>query len=103
MITQASGKLDEAEAAFTESYTHARLIEQKGLMSRALLGLAEVARMRGDVARATTLAEEALAIGITWDIPTILTLLGHLARALLCGRAAALYHPTELPRDWAGA
>lgn len=86
MIAQASGKFDEAEAAFAESYTHARLIEQKGLMSRALLGLAEVARMRGDVARATVLAEEALAhaqaIGITWDIPTILTLLGHLAREL---------------------
>jgi predicted ATPase/transcriptional regulator with XRE-family HTH domain len=86
MIAQASGKLDEAEAAFTESYTHARLREQKGLMSRALVGLAEVARMRGDLAHAKALAEEALAqaqtIGITWDIPTILTLLGHLAREL---------------------
>jgi tetratricopeptide (TPR) repeat protein len=86
MIAHASGKLDEAEAAFTESYTHARLREQKGLMSRALVGLAEVARMRGDAVHATALAEEALAqaqaIGITWDIPTILTLLGHLAREL---------------------
>jgi tetratricopeptide (TPR) repeat protein len=53
MIAQASGKLDEAETAFTESCTHARLIEQRGLMSRALFQLADVARMRGDVARAT--------------------------------------------------
>jgi len=84
MIAQASGKLDEAEAAFTESYTHARLIEQSGLMSRALSGLADVARMQGDAARATALLEEALAnaqaIGITWDIPIITTMLGHLAR-----------------------
>jgi len=84
MIAQASGKLDEAEAAFTESYTHARLTEQSGLMSRALFHLADVARMRGDVARATALLEEALAnaqaIGITWDIPIITTMLGHLAR-----------------------
>ena len=83
MIVQASGKLDEAEAAFTESYTHARLIEQGGLMSRALFGLADVVRMQGDAARATALLEEALAnsqaIGITWDIPIITTMLGHLA------------------------
>ena len=83
MIAQASGKLDEAEAAFTESYTHAGLIEHSGLMSRAQVHLAELARMRGDVTRATALSEEALAraqaIGITWDIPIITTLLGHLA------------------------
>jgi len=83
MIAQASSKLDEAEAAFTESYSHARLIEQSGLMSRALSHLAELARMRGDVTRATALSEEALAraqaTGITWDIPIIVTLLGHLA------------------------
>jgi predicted ATPase/DNA-binding XRE family transcriptional regulator len=36
MIAQASGKLDEAEAAYTESYTHARLIEHSGLLSAAL-------------------------------------------------------------------
>ena len=84
MIAQASDKLEEAEVAYTESYTHARLIEQSGLMSRALVYLADVARMRGDVARATALLEEALAsaqaIGMTWDIPIITTLLGHLAR-----------------------
>ena len=84
MIAQASGNLDEAEATFTESYTHARLTEQRGLMSRALFGLADLARMRGDLVRATALLEEALAnaqaIGITWDIPIITTLPGHLAR-----------------------
>jgi predicted ATPase/transcriptional regulator with XRE-family HTH domain len=84
MIALESGETDEAEAAFMESYTHARQIEQGGLMSRALSGLADVARMRGDVARATTLSEEALtnaqSIGITWDIPIMMTLLGHLAR-----------------------
>jgi len=39
--------------------------------------------VRGDLARATTLLEEALAlaqtIGITWDIPIYITLLGQLA------------------------
>jgi tetratricopeptide (TPR) repeat protein len=84
MIAQASGKLDEAETVFTESYTHARLIEQRGLMTRALVHLADVARMRGDVARATALSEEALASeqasGMTWDIAITTTLLGDLAR-----------------------
>src|SRR5258708_20242460 len=78
MIAQASGKLDEAEAAFTESYTHARLTEQSGLMSRALFHLADVARMRGDVARPTPLLEEALsnaqAIRIPSPIPIIPTI-----------------------------
>ena len=83
MIAQASGKLDEAETAFTESYAHARLREHRGLLSRALFNLGDLARMRGDVARATALLEEALAnaqaIGLTWDIPIAMTLLGHLA------------------------
>jgi predicted ATPase len=84
MIAQALGRLDEAELAFTESYTHARSIEHRGLISRALFSLADLARMRGDVARATVLLEEGLAsakaFGITWDIPIAMTLLGHLAR-----------------------
>jgi predicted ATPase/DNA-binding XRE family transcriptional regulator len=83
MIAQSSGKLDEAKAAFAESYTYARLIEQSGLMGRALFGLADLARMRGDVAEANGLLEEALAIaqasGMTWDIAIYTTLLGHLA------------------------
>jgi predicted ATPase/transcriptional regulator with XRE-family HTH domain len=84
MVAQASGKLAEAEASFTESYTHARLIEQSGLMGRALYHLADVALVRDDWARATSLSEEALAnaqaAGATWDIAIITTLLGHLAR-----------------------
>jgi predicted ATPase/transcriptional regulator with XRE-family HTH domain len=82
MIAQARGKLNEAETAFTASYTHASQIGQSGLMSRALVGLAELAGMRGNVASAITLLEEALAnattAGMTWDIPVILTLLGHM-------------------------
>jgi predicted ATPase/transcriptional regulator with XRE-family HTH domain len=84
MIAQASGKLDEAEVAFTESYTHARLIEHNGLISHALILLGDLARMQGDVARATVLLEEALvgvqASGMTWDIPMTMALLGQLAR-----------------------
>jgi len=83
MIAQANSKLDEAGAAFTESYTHARMIEHRGLISHALILLGDLARMQGDVARATTLLEEALAgvqaSGMTWDIPMTLALLGHLA------------------------
>src|SRR5207248_9640810 len=55
-----------------------------GLLSAALSFLGGLAGMRGDITRATALLEEALAqalaIGITWDIPTYMTLLGHLAR-----------------------
>ncbi|MFL5591769.1 MAG: ATP-binding protein [Ktedonobacteraceae bacterium] len=83
MIAQANGKLDEAEAAFTESSTHARMIEHSGLISHVLILLGDLARMQGDVARATALLEEALAgvqaSGMTWDIPMAMALLGHLA------------------------
>ncbi|MGH2497138.1 MAG: ATP-binding protein [Ktedonobacteraceae bacterium] len=83
MIAQANGKLDEAEAAYTESSRYARMIEQNGLLSRTLFHLGELARMRGDMARATALLEEAQAlaqaVGMTWDIPIYMTLLGHLA------------------------
>jgi len=114
MIAQESGKLDEAEGAFTESYARARRIEQRGLMSRALAGLADGARMRGDGARATALLEEALtnaqAIGLTWDIPIMITLLGHLARqqqnyALATARyreALALFRTFSSPLYTAG-
>src|SRR2546421_4628249 len=61
MIAQANGKLDEAERAFTESYTLARQLKQSGLMSRALSHLADLARMRSEVEHATALLEEALA------------------------------------------
>ena len=83
MIAQANGKLDEAEAAYTQSSTHARMIEHRGLISHVLILLGDLARMQGDVARATALLEEALvgvqASGMTWDIPMTMALLGHLA------------------------
>ncbi len=82
MIAQVSGKLDEAEAAFTASYMHACQIGQSGLMSRALVGLAELAGIRGNVASAIAHLEEAhtnaTTTGMTWDIPVIMTLLGHM-------------------------
>jgi tetratricopeptide (TPR) repeat protein len=84
MIAQASGKLDEAEAAYTESAVHARLNGQSGLVSRALSHLGELAGMRGDLTRAAAFLKEAVVlaqtIGMTWDIPISLTSLGHLAR-----------------------
>src|SRR2546421_712836 len=83
MIAQANGKLDEAEAAYTQSSTHARMIEHHGLISHVLILLWDLARIQGDVSLATALLEEALAgvqaSGMTWDIPMTLALLGHLA------------------------
>ena len=114
MIAQASGKLDEAEIAFSESYRHARMIEHNGLMCRALVHLGELAKIRGDVTRATALSEEALAsaqaVGMTWDIAITTTLLGHLARqqqnyakAKACYREAlALYRTFGSPTYTAG-
>ncbi|MFL5661900.1 MAG: ATP-binding protein, partial [Ktedonobacteraceae bacterium] len=84
MIAQANGKLDEAERAFTDSYTLARQLKHSGLMSRVMSHLSDVASMRGDLERATALLEEALAnvrvSGMTWDIPIMTAMLGHLAR-----------------------
>lgn len=100
MIAQASGKLDEAEAAFTESYRYARLTEQGGLISRALSGLADLASLRGDMAHATALLEEALvrvqAMGMTWDIPIIATLLGHVAHQQQNYTMAKMYYRQAL-------
>ncbi|MBA2284396.1 MAG: hypothetical protein H0W02_02830 [Ktedonobacteraceae bacterium] len=83
MIAQASGKIDEAATAYTESYHYARLTGHSGLKSRALSHLADLASTRGDVGHSTALLEEALinaqASGMTWDIPSIKTMLGHLA------------------------
>ena len=88
MIAQANGKLDEAERAFTESYTLARQLKHSGLTSRALSHLADLARMRSEVEHATALLEEALAnahvSGMTWDIPIMTTMLGQLARQQQC-------------------
>src|SRR5712691_4141395 len=52
-------------------------------MSRAMSHLSDVASMRDDLERATELLEEALAnarvSGMTWDIPIMTAMLGHLA------------------------
>ncbi len=86
-IALAGGAEDEAAAYFTESYAAAKRAKDAGdthQISLALLNLGELARKRGDVARATEFLEEALAdvraIDMTWGIANILTLLGHLAR-----------------------
>ena len=84
MIAQANGKLDEAERAYIESDTLARQLKHSGLMSRATSHLSDVASMRGDLEHAIALLEEALAnarvSGMTWDIPIMTAMLGHLAR-----------------------
>jgi len=86
-IALATGSEDEAATYFTESYAAAKRAEDAGVThqtSRALLNLGELARKRGDVARAAEFLEEALAdvraLDMTWGIANILTLLGHLAR-----------------------
>lgn len=86
-IALSGGAEDEAAAYFTESYAAAKRAKDAGdtyPISLALLNLGELARKRGDVARATEFLEEALAdvraIDMTWGIANILTLLGHLAR-----------------------
>jgi tetratricopeptide (TPR) repeat protein len=86
-IALALGAEDEAATYFTESYVAAQRAKDAGdphQISLALLNLGELARKRGDVARATEFLEEALAnvraIDMTWGIANILTMLGHLAR-----------------------
>src|SRR5207237_8864460 len=83
MIAQANGKLDEAERTYIESDALARQLKHSGLMSRATSHLSDVASMRGDLEQATALLEEALAnarvSGMTWDIPIMTAMLGHLA------------------------
>jgi predicted ATPase/DNA-binding XRE family transcriptional regulator len=82
-IAQQGGNLDEAEACFEKSDEHATLGGSPDLRGITLRNLAELARMRGDLMRATTLYEQALAIvqaiGMTFGVALITTLLGHLA------------------------
>lgn len=86
-IALAAGKEDEAATYFTASYEAAKRARDAGdshQLSLALLNLGELARRRGDLARATELLEEALAdvraMDMTWGIANNLTLLGHVAR-----------------------
>jgi tetratricopeptide (TPR) repeat protein len=106
-ILLAGGAEEEAATYFTESYAAAKragdhpgsihplsrsLAERDAAAKRAgapptmglaLLNLGELARKRGDLARAREFLEEALAsvraVDMTWGIANILTLLGHLA------------------------
>ena len=82
-IAQRNGNLDEAATYLVESDEHATLGEFPDLRGFTLRNLAELARMQGDLARATTLYEEALAVaralGMTFGVALIMTMLGHLA------------------------
>jgi predicted ATPase/DNA-binding XRE family transcriptional regulator len=82
-LAQMRGKLDEAATYFTESDMHARQTEHLSIRGTALGNRAELTRIQGDVPQATALFEEALsglqAMGMTFGIAGITTLLGHLA------------------------
>lgn len=79
MIAQVGGLLDEAQNHFESCYEYA----QGGLVSRALAHLAELAQLRGDLTGAMSLAQDALlraqAMGTTWDVAHIASLLGKVA------------------------
>ena len=83
LVAQMRGKLDEAASSFTESDMHARQTEHVSIRGTALGNRAELARMQGDMVQATALFEEALsgvqALGMTFAMAGITTLLGHLA------------------------
>jgi tetratricopeptide (TPR) repeat protein len=82
-IAQSGGTLDGAVAFFAKSDEHATLGGFPDLRGITLRNLAELARMRGDLVRATALYEEALAVvrvmGMTFGVALLTTLLGHLA------------------------
>ncbi|HEX9067457.1 MAG TPA: helix-turn-helix domain-containing protein, partial [Ktedonobacterales bacterium] len=84
LVAQASGKLEQAAHAFTESYVFAGRAGRRDLRMRALVQLGELARQRGDSARAEALLTDALAEAHAsagaWDEAIITTLLGHVAR-----------------------
>ena len=78
------GKSDEATSYFTACANHASLSGNIASKSRALMNLAESARLQGDFANATTHLEEALAIaqdvGMIWGMANVMTMLGHIAQ-----------------------
>ncbi|HLZ23699.1 MAG TPA: hypothetical protein VKQ30_16435, partial [Ktedonobacterales bacterium] len=83
LVAQASGKLERAAHAFTESYVFAGRAGRRDLRTRALVQLGELAGQQGDTARAESLLSEGLdearASKAAWDEAVITTLLGHLA------------------------
>jgi predicted ATPase/transcriptional regulator with XRE-family HTH domain len=83
LIAQAEDRIDQAATFYDESYRHSKIAKHSGLETRALVNLGELARIRGDVVRARSYLEEALAnaqaLGAKWDVVRITTLLGHLA------------------------
>jgi tetratricopeptide (TPR) repeat protein len=83
LIAQASGRLEQAAHAFTESYVFAGRAGRRDPRTRALVQLGELARQRGDTARAEALFTEGLAEArehaAAWDEAIMTTLLGHLA------------------------
>jgi tetratricopeptide (TPR) repeat protein len=80
-IAQRDGNLDEAATCFVASDEYARLAGFPDLRGFTLRNLAELARMQGDLVRATRLYEEALAVaratGMTFGVALIMTMLGH--------------------------
>ncbi len=114
MIAQAKGAIADAQAAFAESLAYGRTSGQTGLVARAMMHVADVAALQGNVVAATSLAEEALAAardaGMTWDVALLTTRLGHLARqqqaySLAKARyreALALYRIFDSPSYLAG-
>jgi ATP/maltotriose-dependent transcriptional regulator MalT len=113
-VAQLRGRLDEAATYFTESDELARQTEHLNIRGTALNNRAELARMQGDVALATTLAEEGLlhaqSEGITFVVARHATMLGRLAQqqgnyALAKARyreAIALYRTFGSPNYTAG-
>jgi len=83
MAAKARGKLDEAATCFAESDTQARRTEYLSIRGMALRNRAELAWIQGDLARATTLAEEGRLLAQSAGIPFVVagqaTMLGHLA------------------------
>jgi predicted ATPase/transcriptional regulator with XRE-family HTH domain len=83
MIAQAKNELDIAEEAFMESYKQASLLKHKGLTSRALSHLGNLACRKGQLIYARDFLQQALAIarsaGMNWDVALTTTMLGHLS------------------------
>lgn len=83
LAAKAQGKLDEAAAWFTESVSHARLTEHLSINGIASRNRVELAWIQGDLALATTQAEEgrllAQSAGITFVVAGNTNMLGHLA------------------------